>query len=64
MVISSINCYLESNELISIIIEGKLNYEHYHIGTYGRVLACGIWRGGGVLVGWGLCMERDFDELL
>lgn len=45
MVMSSINCYLESNELISIIIEGKLNYEHYHIGTYGRVLACGHLEG-------------------
>lgn len=32
MVIRSINCYLESNELINIIIEGKLNKGQNYIG--------------------------------
>jgi predicted nucleic acid-binding Zn finger protein len=29
--ISSINCSLESNELINVIIEGKLNNAHIHV---------------------------------
>ena len=37
IVISSINCYLESIELINIIIEGKLNYAHNHIGLCGII---------------------------
>ena len=63
IVISSINCYLESIELINIIIEGKLNYAHNHIGL------CGIIAEGAVSwMEWGfrlheVCgLERDFDD--
>ena len=53
IVISSINCYLESIELINIIIEGKLNYAHNHIGL------CGIIAEGAVSgMEWGVSVER------
>lgn len=49
IVISSINCYLESIELINIIIEGKLNYAHNHIGLC-QIIAKGAVSG----VEWGV----------